>query len=249
MPICVRNKLRWLKNPYESLLILFVRTITKNKVQSGPFRNLSLKISDFYAPMILGTYEKDLHTYIQEWIKEQTDLICIGAAEGYYAAGFAIHRSNCNIFAYEQDAHQKDNLFQVCQQNRLNNIEILDKCSTHSLDTLLKKLCKSVDIICDIEGGEVDILDPEKVPLLKKMRILVEVHEHLVTDCSKILKKRFEHSHRCIEILESSRCIDNFPQHSKVFNFMLPDQVKLKLMNEGRVKKMKWLYFINRSSF
>ena len=81
------------------------------------------------------------------------------------------------------------------------------------------------------------------------MRILVEVHEHLVTDCSKILKKRFEHSHRCIEILESRRCIDNFPQHSKIFNFMLPDQVKLKLMNEGRVEKMKWLYFINRSSF
>ena len=117
--------------------------------------------------MILGTYEKDLHIYIQEWIKEQTDLISRCHFEGYYAAGFAIHRSNCNIFAYEQDAHQKDNLFQVCQQNRLNNIEILDKCSTHSLDTLLKKLCKSVDIICDIEGGEVDILDPVKVPLLK----------------------------------------------------------------------------------
>jgi len=198
--------------------------------------------------MILGTYEKDLHFHLQEWIKVQSDLICIGAAEGYYAAGFAIHRSNSNIFAYEQDNYQKNNLLQVCQQNHLNNIKILDKCSTHSLDKLLKSLNKSVDIICDIEGGEIDILDLNKVHLLKYARLLVEVHDHLVPKCSYILKQRFEHSHRCIEILESDRCIDDFPDNSFVLNHLLSTKQKQKFLNEGRVKKMKWLYFINNFS-
>lgn len=198
--------------------------------------------------MIFGTYEKDLHFHLQEWIKVQSDLICIGAAEGYYAAGFAIHRSNSNIFAYEQDNYQKNNLLQVCQQNHLNNIKILDKCSTHSLDKLLKSLNKSVDIICDIEGGEIDILDLNKVHLLKYARLLVEVHDHLVPKCSYILKQRFEHSHRCIEILESDRSIDDFPDNSFVLNHLLSTKQKQKFLNEGRVKKMKWLYFINNFS-
>jgi len=197
--------------------------------------------------MIFGTYEKDLHFHLQEWIKVQSDLICIGAAEGYYAAGFAIHRSNSNIFAYEQDNYQKNNLLQVCQQNHLNNIEVLGKCSTHALDQLLKSLNKSVDIICDIEGGEIDILNLIKVPLLKYARILVEVHDHLVPECTDILKKRFEHSHSCIEILETDRCIDDFPRNSYILNFLLSSKQKFKFLNEGRVEKMKWLYFINNS--
>lgn len=197
--------------------------------------------------MILGTYEKDLHSHIEEWIKEPTDLICIGAAEGYYAAGLAINRNNSNIFAYEQDGYQKNNLLQVCQQNHLNNIDVLGKCSTHSLDQLLKSLNKSVDIICDIEGGEIDVLDLNRVPLLKYARILVEVHDHLVPGCTDILKKRFEHSHKCIEILESDRCIDDFPRVSIALNFLLSTKQKLKFLNEGRVEKMKWLYFLNNS--
>lgn len=248
LPISLRNKLRWLKKPYKSFLIFFVRSITKNKVQSGPFQNLSIKIDDFYAPMIFGTYEKDLHFHLEEWIKFKSDLICIGAAEGYYAAGFAIHRKNSNIFAYEQDDYQKNNLLQVCQQNHLNNIEVLGKCSTHSLDQLLKSLNKSVDIICDIEGGEIDVLDLNKVPLLKYACILVEVHDHLVPGCTDILKKRFEHSHKCIEILESNRCIDDFPRVSIALNFLLSTKQKLNFLNEGRVEKMKWLYFLNNSS-
>ena len=198
--------------------------------------------------MILGTYEKDLHSLFQEWIKEPTDLICIGAAEGYYAAGFASLRRNSTIFAYEQDVYQRKNLLRVCKQNNLNNVEILESCSTHVLDKLLKKLNRSTDIICDIEGGEVDILDPIKIPLLKKMRLLVEVHDHLVVDCSTTLKKRFEHSHRCIEIAENTRCIDDFPNNSIALNLLLSTNQKLKFLHEGRVDKMKWLYFINNSS-
>ena len=120
--------------------------------------------------MILGTYEKDLHPIIYKWINQPKDLICIGAAEGYYAAGFASNRKCSIIYAYEIEERQRQNLALVCKQNQLDNIRILERCTQNSLNELLSKLNNRVDIMCDIEGGECEILDPCKVPMLKKVK-------------------------------------------------------------------------------
>ena len=223
-------------------------------VQNGIFKNLKLnnKISwgkGDIASKVYGFYENK----IQEKLKDikKPILIDIGAADGFFAVG-SLKSKICDIcYAFEETKKSRENLYTTAEINDVNNnLSIMGAVTKDNFFSLLPSkidFSKAI-ILCDIEGGEIDILDLNKVPMLKYARLLVEVHDHLVPKCSYILKQRFEHSHRCIEILESDRCIDDFPDNSFVLNHLLSTKQKQKFLNEGRVKKMKWLYFINNFS-
>src|ERR1043165_6627000 len=54
---------------------------------------------------LLGSYEDELHPFIKSLSSNQySDIIDIGCAEGYYAAGLALLFPGAKIFAYDIDA-------------------------------------------------------------------------------------------------------------------------------------------------
>src|SRR5215218_7302739 len=64
-------------------------------VRSGPFagtaysRDLLVDSGDAVAKLV-GTYEMELHPVVEAWISEPPRrLVNVGAAEGFYAVGFA----------------------------------------------------------------------------------------------------------------------------------------------------------------
>ena len=71
-----------------------------NKILSGPFKNFHFDIPNFNTAMMLGTWEKELHTILSD-LKPQGPFICIGAAEGYYAVGLAKLHKQTIVYAYE----------------------------------------------------------------------------------------------------------------------------------------------------
>ena len=55
---------------------------------------------------------------------------------------------------------------------------------------------RRVLVVCDIEGNECELLDPERIPVLKGFDILVELHEILDKALPEIIIARFVKSHQ-----------------------------------------------------
>ena len=71
---------------------------------------------------------------------------------------------------------------------------------------------EKVLVLCDIEGAEEELLDPDLAPALRKLDIIVESHECLRPGITQKLLSRFEATHT-IELIEDngSRQLDNPP--------------------------------------
>ena len=50
-------------------------------------------------------------------------------------------------------------------------------------------------VLMDIEGGEKELLDPGRYPALRKMDVIVEMHDLLDASISKTILARFAESH------------------------------------------------------
>ena len=192
--------------------------------------------------MLLGTYEQELHDIFYNWFDHDLqNLICIGAAEGYYAVGMAKRDPAINVIAYELDSYQRSQLAKVIRQNNVSNITVLKRCTQESLIETLSSVSSLTYIICDIEGGEFELLDPVRVPALKEAVILVEIHEELVNGCEEVIRRRFVKSHKIFEVVNSIRKLIDFPSNFSALSTVLSDKTKLDLLNEGRASTMKWL--------
>ena len=51
-------------------------------------------------------------------------------------------------------------------------------------------------MLCDIEGAEQELLNPELAPALKVMDIIVESHECLIPGITQVLVDRFKETHQ-----------------------------------------------------
>ena len=97
-------------------------------------------------------------------------------------------------------------------------------------------------VLADIEGGEVDVLDPVKAPRLSDVDILVETHDTFVPDCTAKLKARFSESHSIEQVVARPRSLADFPSAiiPELSKFM--PRTAVELMNERRTGIQIWLY-------
>jgi hypothetical protein len=242
LPECARNRLRFFKNPRTGIIHSLLRFCTGNQVAQGPFKELSLNTSDCYPPMLVGTYEQELHDVFHNWFDQKPkSLVCVGAAEGYYAVGMARSDPTLKVIAYELDSYQRSQLGEVIRQNKVSNVTVLKRCTQESLTNTLQSISSTPYLICDIEGGEVELLDPIQITALKQAVILVEIHEELVNGCEQVIRSRFKDSHNILEIISLKRKPEDLPTHSRVFRTIFSEKTGLGLMNEGRASTMKWL--------
>lgn len=205
---------------------------------------MSFDVPNFNTAMLLGTWEMELTETIAEFKEfNPSSIICIGAAEGYYAVGLALNFPNLKIDAFEQDIVYRDFLRDLTGKNQCTNVNILGKCEGQILAKTLGKSGDSPLIICDIEGGEVDLLTIHDVPQLKSSFILVEVHEMYVEDCEKILLDRFSNTHVSRVIKGKVRDTKDIPQEVSWLRLISNKSSLITLMNEGRPYPMNWILF------
>jgi len=145
-------------------------------VQSGPFEGmkwLERAAEGSFIPKLLGAYELELHGAIDRvLVKGHCRIVNIGCAEGYYAVGLARAVMDAEIYAFDID----DRARALCAElAALNDVSVVIEglCDQTRLQSLagLGSL-----VICDIEGAEVDLLDPNCVPALAESDLLVELH-------------------------------------------------------------------------
>lgn len=222
---------------------------SRGQVQSGPFRGMRILQASSWGdgdlcPKILGTYESELHPCLDLWAKAPPDVVVnIGCAEGYYAVGLARLLHGAIIRAFDISPAARD----ICRRNAaLNRVEdrlVIDGlCSPEILnDALSDSLYPAV--VCDCEGGELDVLDPGRAPNLLRSTILVECHDFVNRSISDTLAARFKPSHVIDVIPEGPRDPNRFPPLRRMRSLD-----RWLAVCEFRPEFMTWLFMRPRSA-
>ncbi len=239
---------------YNSKVIAHKHMQQFDAVQSGPFEGLSylnFSTGSKLYPKILGTYEKETHSAIEEIISTSYNTILnVGAAEGYFAVGFAKSMDEVKVIAFELESKGRSNIRSLAEINGVENkIDIHGECTTENM-------CQHIDgktlLFMDVEGAEDFLLDPMKCEKLLSCDIFVEVHEHLVPGLQKSLKQRFANL-KLAEFQSVKRTAEDFESElhlafdQRLLNGILGGWLKRKtirrIVDEYRKKPVKWYFF------
>jgi hypothetical protein len=194
----LNNSLRLLSK-WRSVLIQ--NTLLKNHgttVMRGPLAGMDFLLHSAegcHIAKLLGCYEQPLQPYIdQAMSKAYHAVLNIGCAEGYYAVGMARKMPNTQVLAFDINPIAQDVCTSLALKNGVSNRVTVGALFTHEDFDAYRH--KKVLVLCDIEGGENDLLDPLKAPALNAMDIIVESHECLSPGITQTLIDRFKNSHQ-----------------------------------------------------
>lgn len=213
---------------------------TGGKVLAGPFKGMAY-VADYpgVACKVLGTYEKELHSLLEELAKRPYEyLVNVGCAEGYYAVGFALVNPSVTVRAYDTNRRLHRQLEKLAAANQVaDRVRVQGICDHAELNTLRGK---SVLVLCDIEGAEVDLLDPTCSEALKEFDILVEIHDGPgSTRIRDLLLARFAATHAATLIRYTPRSESDCPALS-----CLADSEQRRLaVDERRYLGQEWAFF------
>lgn len=226
-------------------LLPYVFDRTGCRVQRGPFSGMVIVPRTSWgdgdsAAKLLGIYEDELHSYVDDAIKRNPDLILnIGCAEGYYGVGFAARLPESTVIAVDINPQAETAVAENVAANQVKNLKCLIGKVDHSW---IEQQCASAErplLIVDCEGAELDLLDPTKVPALSKASFLIECHDCMIPGITNTLVQRFSSTHDIAGVKQ--RYKDPYQ-----FEFLaeLGDCDKWCLVHEGRPSTMIWLYMV-----
>ena len=233
-----RERRRWRK------LNIKLRFLSGN-VERGPFSGMAYlpRNSGFtYAlPKLLGTYELELSESVERFVKHNVrSIVIIGAAEGYYAVGLARRLANAKVTAFEGVPKLRDLLASLASLNSVRDqIEIKEFCALSDLVNL--QLTSPCLVICDVEGAERELMEPQRVQFLRDAIVIVEVHEDL-TDSNELrhlIEGRFRSTHSVQHILPAARLRSGLPAFPSFDEWEFAE-----LMYERSLSAQGWLVLV-----
>ena len=216
---------------------------TDGVVVGGPFaglRYVDSAMGSSLGPKLLGTYEKELYPIVDQIVaRGYQTIINIGAGEGYYAVGLAKRVPHAKVICFEALASNRPQIRRLSELNGVaDRVEIRGFCTADSL-TEVMETSNDVLIVCDVEGGEVDILQPDLAPALSHAHILMEMHDGLLPGCSTIIRRRFQWSHGIEVIWSQSRTLEDWPKGVEIDH-----KTRLACLNEDRGGPMSWFWML-----
>ncbi len=219
------------------------------RVAQGPFAGMHYidqSTGSRWWPKILGTYELELWPQVAKLLgAPPAVLVDVGAAEGFYAVGFARAMPTSRVVAFEREASGRDQLTRLAEINGVTDrIDLRGSCDPEALAAALSGAA-SAAVLCDVEGYEATLLDPRAVPALLNCPMLVEVHEFASPGVGDLLRRRFAATHNIDEISEIVRTRQHFPYRS-ISARLYADSMIMPFMDEGRPAAMTWLWMTPR---
>ena len=171
-------------------------------IASGPFTGMIYDVpasEGGRVPRLLGAYDQSLIPIIEDIVQAAPPLIIdVGCAEGYYAVGLARRLPDSIIWARDIDEVAQERATALAKTNHVSNrVKVGGKLTHADFD-----ICRAQDttIICDIEGAEDSLLDPERAKGLRRANILVEVHENILPGLTEKIAQRFAPTHHITEL-------------------------------------------------
>ncbi len=198
--------------------VLIQNTILQNEganILGGPFKGMGFleqSSEGCHIAKLLGCYEQPLFKHLDAVFSSNFTLVLnVGCAEGYYAVGMARRMQNAEIFAFDTDKKAQ----QACQTLAVaNGVSDRVKISgTFEPEHFNRYRDQQTLVLCDIEGAELELLQPSQADSLKKMFIIVESHECLRPGITEALISRFDETHNVTQVNDNgTREISYAPQ-------------------------------------
>jgi hypothetical protein len=197
MPEKLNTALRLLSKYRATLIQNTVVQQCGSTVQGGPFagmRFVDQSAEGCHVPKLLGCYESELHSHVLAASERGYEaVINIGAAEGYYAVGLARLMPNARVYAYDTNAAAHPVCQSLAERNGVSDrVTIGGAFAGEDFERFAEQ---KVLVVCDIEGGEAELLDPERFPALRAMDLIVELHDSPRSRPSVLVPERFGASH------------------------------------------------------
>jgi hypothetical protein len=219
-----------------------LKNVFRNKmiVRHGPFKGMRYIRESFGSlllPKILGSYEEPIHEWIEEAIVKKYDtVIDVGCAEGYYAVGLALALPNSNIFARDIDEKAQELIKKLAEINNVENILVGGELTHREIS----RLPNNSLLMCDIEGAEVELLDPSKAPKLRNVDIIVEAHDLLRPNTTEVLIERFSDTHRIKIVVDYPKNYSRY-LNRKTLSKLNTRELKKLFHERPEEERMKWL--------
>jgi hypothetical protein len=220
---------------------------SNGRVMSGPFRGMryvSQAHGSALAPKLLGTYERELHPWVEEvLLKPSGAIIDVGSAEGYYAVGFALRSIDRTVYAFDIDQDAITALKSLASLNGIRDQIRIGEFCTH--ETLSALCTPGATVICDIEGAEFDLLDPAKAPNLARADVLVEIHDGLHSSrIHQALRERFAATHHLEFVRYEGRQLSDAANAG----WLGHSRNRLLAVDEQRTFGIEWGFFRTRQA-
>lgn len=221
-----------------------IQGATGFQVHSGPFsgmKYLSASVGSQYYPKILGTYEKELHPTIEDLCSRNFDhVVNVGAGEGFYAVGLALRMPGVGVIAFEADEAGQQFTRRMAQVNGVQTRVIVHGlCDIPAFASCFRR-SRNCLVFMDAEGAEALLLDPQVIPELSEVHILVELHDFIFRQIGDLITSRFETSHRITEIISEPRAVADYPFPISSFRVALLKKYLLRAISEDRPGRMRW---------
>jgi len=215
----------------------FARMGKPQLVQAGLFEGMrfprTFGSQGGYISKVEGVYELPVQAALRELFQKPVScFIDIGAAEGYYAVGMAKLFPALKVIAFELEKCLQHTMRCLARDNGVSNIEIRGRCGREQLQRLTSS--ENTVILCDVEGYEDFLLEPESIPKLRSCSIVVELHEEYAPGITERLRRRFSSTHMCRVVQQS----DTTDQNAN-FRGSVPAYVR-----EGRRNSGEWMILL-----
>lgn len=142
---------------------------------------------------LAGSYEEELVPYLRHMLTVELSLVIdIGAADGYYAVGFARLLPLIPVLAYEIDADGRRACRHAVRQNCVANVSVRGRMTPRELR---KRIRPRTLVMSDVEEYELELLDPALAPGLAEAYMIIELHEFAAPGVTSVVMRRFADSH------------------------------------------------------
>ncbi|NBS74804.1 MAG: class I SAM-dependent methyltransferase [Betaproteobacteria bacterium] len=184
-------------------------------VMQGPLAGMDFlpqSAEGCHIAKLLGCYEQPLQPFIEEAIvNAYPTILNIGCAEGYYAVGMARRMPSTQVLAFDLNPKAQEVCTALANKNAVS-----DRVKVGALfkpEDFADYENQKVLVLCDIEGAEKDLLNPEAAPALKGMDIIVESHECQLAGITQVLIDRFKDTHQITLVQDDGQRQLDKPPH------------------------------------
>jgi hypothetical protein len=217
------------------------------QVRYGLFKGLKLPVvlvwsKNDLASLLVGFYEQQ----VSEWISNRgirfSQFIDIGSADGIYLAGILNANLADYALGFESSSIGRANSLKILELNKLESRSIILGSADRNFMEVACQYVESVSdrwslLMCDIEGGELQLFDSTTAELLEKYFLVIELHEWTYSrgDLENI-EATFSATHALEYLSTSARNPASVPELRA-----LSDDERWNLCSEGRRHEMRWL--------
>lgn len=247
MPAPARDLARWVLRPKRRFLYGRLRALSRDRVLSGPFQGMQL-MGHPAPPELLGTYEHELFDLVRELSAgPYHTVVNVGARYGYYAIGFARLMPNVRVLAFEGEREAHGMFAAAVAANGVGDRVSVGGFADTPVFAAALGAGDGVLVVCDIDGGEVPLLDPSQVPPLSRATILVECHGPMESPTEAVMVMRFLPTHEIRRIAMETRVLAHLPPGAaEPWQSRMPATMEA-LMQEHRTPPQSWLLLTPRA--